>query len=175
MSKHILGEKNFFPPRNTKTLRQISMYSGRMSVEGGVWLKNSMCLNGLKWLKTHFKTMFVFYKKVWIWGWPPPSVEKIHTFYFFLKASLMPFVHIVCSNSQRFQHLNNHWKVWLPSPITVCLAYLRNMVQVKGLDPHFVFRCSPAWFACLAVCPNINSIWRENNLQKRKLFGTDLS
>ena len=82
------GRKKFFPPRNTKTLRQISMYSGRMS-GGGVWLKNNMCLNGLKWLKTHFKTMFVFYKKVWIWGWPPPSVEKIHTFYFFfLKASL---------------------------------------------------------------------------------------
>ena len=52
---------NIFSPRNTKTLRKIS---GRMS-GGGVWLKNNMCLNGLKWLKTHFKTMFVFYKKVW--------------------------------------------------------------------------------------------------------------
>ena len=33
-SKHILGEKNYFPLRNTKTLRQISMYSGRMSLGG---------------------------------------------------------------------------------------------------------------------------------------------
>ena len=44
VSKHILGEKKFFSPRNTKTLRKIS---GRMS-GGGVWLKNNMCLNGLK-------------------------------------------------------------------------------------------------------------------------------
>ena len=70
--------------KNTKTLRQISMYSGRMSV-GGVWLKNNMCLNGLKWLKTHFKTMFVFYKKVWIWGWPPPPQcgKNPHFLFFF--------------------------------------------------------------------------------------------
>ena len=47
VSKHILGEKKIFSPRNTKTLRKISMYSGRMSVGGGMVKKQHV----LKWLK----------------------------------------------------------------------------------------------------------------------------
>ena len=43
VSKHILGEKKFFSPRNTKTLRKIS---GRMS--GGGMVKKQ---HVLKWLR----------------------------------------------------------------------------------------------------------------------------
>ena len=71
--------------KNTKTLRQISMYSGRMS-GGGVWLKNNMCLNGLKWLKIHFKAIFVFTKKCGFGVYPPQCGKNPHFFYFFFEG-----------------------------------------------------------------------------------------
>ena len=66
------------------------MYSDRMSGGGGVWLKNNIGKNGLKWLKTHFKTNFVFFKKSVDQARPPPPLWKISTqFIFFWRLPLV--------------------------------------------------------------------------------------
>ena len=114
-------KKNFFPLEILKHLDKFQCILAEW-----VWLKNNMCLNGLKWLKTHFKTMFVFYKKVWIWGWPPPLQcgKNPHFLFFFwrlplLKINLGLFV---CSLWIMLQENWSHF--WKLPMYACCMRYL---------------------------------------------------
>ena len=149
-------KKNFSPLEIPKHLEKFQCILAEW-VRGGVWLKNNMCSNGLKWLETHFKTMFVFYKKVWNGPEPPPPlVENFPLFYFFFFEGFPKLFSLLGDNNSAF---------YLCCPIFPLSAFcakkfdIRKKGETEGRYQNFPHSLK-AWFCgCLCVCDMWCCMW----------------